>query len=307
MGEIRELLELLPEDIQKVFLYESGNSKIQEIRIKINKNLIYLKDNEEYLSEYICSKRDLDYIIKRLSNYSLYAFEEELKQGYITINGGHRIGFCGVCVMENSKIKTIKQIGSINIRVCKEILGCSDKILKYLLKENEIYNTIIISPPKCGKTTLIRDLGRNISNGVKCYGLTGKNVSIIDERSEIAACYKGVPQMNVGIRTDVLDNCPKSYGIMMCIRSMAPQVIVCDEIGTYEDVNSVLMALNSGVNIITSIHGNNIEDLYKRRVFNELINNNVFKRAVILDNKYKIGHVSYIYDFTKKQYMEVQL
>lgn len=305
MSGIRDVFEILPIKIRDVLQKESDVSSIQEIRIKINKNIIYLKNREEKICSYICTKEDLDYIIRKISNYSIYAFEEELKQGYITLNGGHRVGLCGVCVVENNKIKTIKDIGSINVRISKNIEGCAMKVLKHIIYGQSIYNTIVISPPKCGKTTLIRDMARNISDGIDEYNFKGKNTCIIDERSEIAACYRGIPQMKVGLRTDVLDNCPKSFGIMMSIRSMAPEVIICDEIGTYEDMKSIIMALNSGVSIVTTIHGNSIEDLFNRPVFKEVVDNKVFKRAIILNNKNKIGNVEYIYDFVKSQYIQV--
>mgnify|MGYP001573549665 FL=1 len=244
-------------------------------------------------------RSDLKYIMQRISNYSIYAFEDEIRQGYITIKGGHRVGLCGICVIENNSIKTIKDISSINIRACKEIIGCADKVIPYIVNNNSIYNTIIISPPKCGKTTLIRDISRQISQGNMGKGFRGKNVSIIDERSEIAGSFKGIPQMDVGVRTDVLDNCPKSQGIMMAIRSMSPDVIVCDEIGTQNDMESILMALNSGISLITTIHGFGIEDLYKRLVFKDIVDNYVFTRGIVLSNKKGIGTIERIYDFTK--------
>jgi len=128
-------------------------------------------------------------------------------------------------------------------------------------------------------------------------GLTGKKVCVIDERSEIGACFNGIPQLNVGMRTDILDGCPKSQGIIMVIRSMSPEVIVCDEIGTYKDMDSILTALNSGVSLITSIHGYGTEDLYSRPVFKEIVENKVFKRAIVLSNREGSGTVEYIYNF----------
>ncbi|AWZ48256.1 stage III sporulation protein AA [Clostridiaceae bacterium 14S0207] len=305
MSGIRDILNILPQIIKKELDKDSELPSIQEIRMKIGKTLIYIKDLKETVSSYVVKKEDLAYVIQKISNYSIYAFEEELKQGYITVQGGHRVGICGACVVEENKIKTIKDIGSINIRISKDIEGCSRSILKYIVSKEKLYNTIIISPPKCGKTTLIRDIGRNISNGIKEQQVRGRNVCIIDERSEIAACYKGVPQMNVGLRTDVLDNCPKSYGIMMAIRSMAPEVVICDEIGTYEDMKNIVMALNCGVGIIATIHGNDIEDLFKRPVFKEVVENKVFQRAIVLNNEISVGNVRYIYDFINKNYIKV--
>ena len=130
--------------------------------------------------------------------------------------------------------------------------------------------------------------------------LEGQKVCVIDERSEICASVEGIPQLNVGIRTDVLDNCPKSEGIMMAIRSMAPDVIACDEIGSYEDIKSILMALSCGINLITTIHGFGIEDIYNREVFKNIINNSVFKRAIVLSCKHGVGTIEYVYDFFSK-------
>jgi stage III sporulation protein AA len=295
----KEVLEILPNSIKKQLEGFKYLDKLQEIRIKVDKPLFLVCNNQEYMVNYTSTAEDIKIVLQRISNYSIYAFEEEIKQGYITIQGGHRVGICGNCVVDKGNVKTIKHISSINIRVAREVIGCSEKILPYIVEEGKVLNTIIISPPKCGKTTILRDLTRNISNGINSIDLNGMNVSVIDERSEIGSCYRGIPQMNMGVRTDILDNCPKSEGIIMAIRSMAPQVIVCDEIGTYKDIESVLIALNSGVNLITTIHGFGIEDLYNRPVFKEIIENKVFQRAVVLSNRMGIATIEYIYNFTK--------
>lgn len=295
----KEIMDILPTSIKKEIESLSFLDKLQELRIKVNKPLFLISNNKEYMTQYICNLEDVKVILQRISSYSIYAFEDEIKQGYITIRGGHRVGICGSCVIEKNSVKTIKNIASINIRIAREVKGCSKNILPYLISQDRVLNTIIISPPKCGKTTILRDLAKNISNGVGSLSLSGKNVSVIDERSEIGSCYRGVPQMDIGIRTDILDNCPKSEGIIMAIRSMAPQVVVCDEIGTYKDMESILAALNSGVNLITTIHGFDVEDLYKRPVFKEIIENKVFERAVVLSNRRGIATIEYIYDFTK--------
>ncbi|MCB2291982.1 stage III sporulation protein AA [Clostridium algoriphilum] len=295
----KDLFEILPKVIRNKLEQVDNLQQLEEIRIKVNKPMFIHIGSREEIWDYIASPEDIKYIMQRISNYSIYAFEDEIRQGYITIKGGHRVGLCGICVIENNSIKTIKDISSINIRACKEIIGCADKVMPYITNNNSVYNTIIISPPKCGKTTLLRDISRQISQGNKNKNFHGKNVSVIDERSEIAGSFKGIPQMDVGIRTDVLDNCPKSQGIMMAIRSMSPDVIVCDEIGTQKDMESVLMALNSGISLITTIHGFGIEDLYKRNVFKEIVDNFVFTRGIVLSNKKGIGTIECIYDFTK--------
>ncbi|KEH95921.1 stage III sporulation protein AA [Clostridium massiliodielmoense] len=290
----KDVFYVLPKEMKMKLDSINNIDKLQEIRIKVNKPIIIYLENKEIILDYIIKKEDIKIILQRISNYSIYAFEEEIKQGYITIRGGHRVGICGSCVIQDEAIKTIKNIASLNIRICREVIGCSNKIMPYILKRENVFNTIIISPPKCGKTTLIRDISRNLS-------IAKKKICIIDERSEIASCFEGVPQMDVGIRTDILDNCVKSQGIIMAIRSMAPEVIVCDEIGTHRDVESIIMAMNSGVNLITTIHGFGIEDLYRRPVFNEVIENKIFNRAIILSSRNGIGTVEYIYDFNKNQ------
>lgn len=299
----KDMFNILPNTITSIIEKAKKIDSLQELRIKTEKPLLIYSGNSEIETDYIVTKEDIKTILQRISNYSIYAFEEEIKQGYITIKGGHRVGICGSCVIDDRKVRTIKNIASFNIRICREVLECSNNIMKFIVNDKEILNTIIISPPKCGKTTLIRDISRNISNGLKADGtnLNGIKVCIVDERSEIGACYNGIPQMDVGLRTDILDNCPKSEGIMMAIRSMSPDVIVCDEIGTYKDVESILMAMNSGVKLITTIHGYDIEDLHKRPVFKEILENHVFERAIVLSGSQGVGTVEYIYDFNKKE------
>ena len=300
MLDTKVILDILPQNLRLAVQSIKNFNQLQEIRLKVNEAIILRLGEEVIVNSCIVTPEDIKCILQRISNYSIYSISEELKQGYITIKGGHRVGLCGNCVIEKNKVKTMKDIASINIRVCREIIGCSDKVISYIIEKNEILNTIIISPPKCGKTTLLRDITRILSQGNEVLGYTGRRVCVVDERSEIGACYAGVPQLKVGFRTDILDNCPKSEGIMMAIRSMAPDIIACDEIGTNEEVESILMALNSGVRLITTIHGFGIEDLFRRVVFKDILENRVFQRAIVLSNSRGIGTIEYIYDFTKE-------
>lgn len=299
MVNLNDILDILPQNMRNTIEKVDNLQELQEIRIKVNKPIILNSGSKEKILKFIPTRDDIKAILQRISRFSIYAYEEEIKQGYITINGGHRIGICGVCVIEENKVKIIKDIVSLNIRICKEIIGCSDSIMDFLLDKGTITSTIIISPPQCGKTTLIRDIARNLSNGYPAKGIRGYKVCIVDERSEICACFNGLPQMDVGIRTDVLDNCPKSEGIMMAIRSMSPEVIICDEIGTYKDMESILMAMNAGVSIISTIHGYGVEDLFKRAVFKQIVENNVFRRGIVLSQNRGAGTIESIYDFEK--------
>ncbi len=284
-----EIFKIFPQKLLKELAVYLDNSKLQEIRLKEGKYVILYLGEREIVNNYKVTRADIKFILQRISNYSLFAFEDEIKQGFITMKGGHRIGLAGECVMDGDDVRTIKNITSLNIRLCKQIIGCSKKVVPYIVEEGEVKNTLIISPPKCGKTTLLRDIVRDISQNYK------KKVVVVDERSEIAACYEGVPQMTLGIRTDVLDNCIKSKGMIMAIRSLSPEVIVCDELGTDNDIAALMMAYNSGVKIITSIHGYGIDDLKNRRIFKDVIDNNILERIIILSNREGAGTIEGVY------------
>ncbi|MDU6340388.1 MAG: stage III sporulation protein AA [Clostridium sp.] len=290
-----EVIRILPEKIANETKKFISDGTIQEIRIKVGKPIILILSNEEKVLNYVTTNDEVKGILVKISNYSLYAYEEEIKQGYITIKGGHRVGIAGECVISNGEIKTIKNISSLNIRISKAVVGSAKKIMPIITGGDRIYNTLIVSPPKCGKTTILRDITKNISNGVYSLGLKGKKVVIIDERSEVAACYNGVPQMDVGIRTDVLDNCLKKTGMIMAIRSLSPDVLICDEIGTLGEVEALNMAFNSGVNIVVTVHGFDIEDIYSRKVFKELIDESIIERVVILSSRKGAGTIERIY------------
>lgn len=290
-----EIIRILPEKIGNEIKNFIREGNIQEIRIKVGKPIILILSNEERILDCITTNDEVKGILVKISNYSLYAYEEEIKQGYITIKGGHRVGIAGECVISNGEIKTIKNISSLNIRISKAVVGSSNKIMPIITGGDRIYNTLIISPPKCGKTTILRDIAKNISNGMYTVGLKGKKVVIIDERSEVAACYNGVPQMDVGIRTDVLDNCLKKTGMIMAIRSLSPDVLICDEIGTLGEVEALNMAFNSGVNIVVTVHGFDIEDIYSRKVFKELIDESIIERIVVLSSRKGAGTIERVY------------
>lgn len=291
-------LNIFPPKILEV-INRYKDEKIQEIRIKIDKPIILYTDRGEIILSNNVTKEDFKFIIQRISNYSIYAYEEEIKQGFITLKGGHRVGIAGECVMENNKIKTIKNISSLNIRISKEVIGCGEEVLRYIANNNIIKNTLIISPPKCGKTTILRDITRILSSGSLNQNLTGKKVVVIDERSEIGASYNGIPQMNLGIRTDVLDNCLKKEGMLMAIRSLSPDVLICDEIGTKDDIEALNTAFNSGVNIVVTVHGSNLSDIKKRKVFDDFLLSGVIERIIVLSNRLGVGTIENIYSIKR--------
>lgn len=291
--------------LEKLFKYRSD---IQEIRLRAGKPLEVVLDNQNYFvasdssltiqenQSVIVTTNLIDSCIAIMSNYSIYSIEDELKNGFITLQGGHRVGVTGKVVIEDGKIKTIKNISNLNIRIAKEIRGAADKVIPYILNRNSIMHTLIVSPPQCGKTTIIRDLARQLSDGITKIKFKGVKVGIVDERSEIASCYKGIPQNDVGKRTDVLDACPKSMGIIMLIRSMSPSVIITDEIGTNEDIRAIEQALSAGIKVITTVHGQGIEDLKNKPVFSEIFSKGIFERIIILNNKNGVGTIEDILD-----------
>lgn len=306
-----ELLYSLPLSVRNIIIKLDDNLKesLEEIRLRIDKPLmIHVNNQEKFLSidgrivnspklAYIVTSEDCEKALQLISKSSIYAFENEIKNGYITLKGGYRVGICGKCVLENGSIKTIVNVSGFNYRIMRQCIGVSDEIMKYIIKyPNIVYNTLIISPPQCGKTTLLRDIARNISNGMADLDFNGENVSIIDERSEIAACFKGNPQNDVGYRTDVLDSCPKHIGILMMIRSMSPKVIITDEIGKIEDILAIHEALNAGVSIITTVHGKDIEDIMRKKYICDMLNNREFDRYVILSRKLGAGTIDAILD-----------
>lgn len=223
------------------------------------------------------------------------------------MQGGHRVGITGNVVMKDEKVININYIYSLNFRIAKQIIGCSNKILKYVInqEENNIYSTLIVSPPGVGKTTILRDLIRRISNGMEQINFKGINVGLVDERGEIAAMYRGIPQNDVGVRTDILDNVSKGVGMTMLIRSMAPKVIVADEIGTQNEVEAIQYAVCSGIKGIFTAHGANMEDIKLNPAINELINNCMFERIIFMSSKKEKGEIQKVYYLNKleKQYI----
>lgn len=304
-----EIINYFPKKIIDLLNNLSKDSwdKIVEIRLRVNQPVQILTEDGEMVLNKVKEKEDNTIIIKNedikeafriITANSVYALERQLAEGFITIPGGHRVGFAGQIVMKNGIIKTIKNISSINYRLTHEKIGVAASLLPLLCdKINDlIYNTLIISPPLCGKTTFLRDLVRLISQGQSRLKISGKKVGLVDERSEIAGAYNGIPQNRIGSRTDLLDNCPKSAGIILLIRSMSPEVLAVDEIGTEEDVKAVMDAANSGVSIITTIHGTDFSSVKNKPGIANLIERNIFQRYVIMSKRKGLGTIETVID-----------
>ena len=243
---------------------------LEEIRIRIGwpVELIYGNHNE-WLGNYdsMIDRQCLDEMLNYITGYSLYALEEEIKQGYITLSGGHRIGITGHATYDHGssvndlQITNIIEIGGLNIRIAHERKGCAEQIIPFLRNGKGIYNTVFFAAPGVGKTTCLRDVIRILSNGDAKHA--GMKICVVDERSEIAACIEGKPQNDLGKRTDVLDACPKGLGMQMVLRSMSPEIIAVDELGKEEEFALLEQMRCSGVKILGTMHAGDMEQLMR--------------------------------------------
>ena len=256
-------------------LINADITRAEEIRLRVGKNIKIKYSNGEKNIGYTVTSDNIENIFGRLTQYSPYAYKEEINCGYITIEGGYRVGIAGTVVDEGGQVQTIKNISSLNIRIAREIKGCSKDIISYING-----NTIIVSPPACGKTTLLRDIVRVWSNN-------GKNICVIDERNEISGTYMGKSQLDLGERTDIIVNVSKEKGFEMALRSLSPDVIAVDEIGGQGDINSIKMALNSGVSILCTLHSYNDDDLIVKDGIAPLVKNKVFDTYIFMTKSYE--------------------
>lgn len=291
MTGLEIVLEYLPITIKKEIesLINMQNIKIEEIRLRSNKPLMLKIGQETRAVDYIVKQSEVLQAFERICENSVYTYTRQICDGYITIKGGNRVGIVGSAVLDNGRVININYISSLNFRVARQQIGCSNFIIKDIIDEQtgDVYNTLIVSPPGCGKTTLLRDIVRNISN-------KGKTVGVVDERGEIAAMYKGIPQNDIGNRTDVVDNMPKPEAMRILVRSMCPDVIACDEIGSVEDINAIDYAMCSGVKGIFTAHGKDIDEINRNYELSKLLNKHVFERIILL-NPEKRGEAKCIY------------
>lgn len=296
------IIQLFPNEIRPLLEKAVGNAEsLTEIRIRCDRPVFIVRGRREYVlsgqGEEIATGRDrciscreavcfdqnqMEQIFHHICRYSPYAYEEELKNGFLTVAGGHRVGVAGQVLAQEGRVQSIRNIRFLNIRISHEILGCADSVMDkiYDRKGNRWYSTMVIAPPACGKTTLLRDMIRQISDGAGRK--RAQTVGVVDERSEIAGCFFGCPQNDVGMRTDVLDGCPKAYGMEMLLRSMAPDVIAVDEIATERDVDTLLLMAHCGITILATVHGDHKQSLLEKQYLQPLFAAGCFQRFVVL-------------------------
>ena len=292
----QNVINIFPEGLRCTLgcVCDADWSMIQEIRLRAQKPIaLSIVDKEYYVSNSLkitdcyenafkVTKSDIELIFKAACQYSLYSFTNEICQGFITINGGHRVGLCGTAVVKDGSIVNIKDISGLNIRIARQIIGAAQNIYTQTFSKG-ITSLLIVGVPSSGKTTILRDLCRILGNRYK--------IAVIDERNELSASVNGIAQNDIGINSDVFNGYPKAQGITIAIRVMSPRIIVCDEIGNMDDVKALSGAVHSGVSIIATAHAGSISEALKRKGISDLINMGAFKTIIQLGSKEKLGQL----------------
>ncbi len=298
------LKRYLPEVIYMAISRHINYAEVNEIRLRVNCPLVVTIRNKKYFvgkngfSDYnnaiICDYDMMQEFVYKLCDNAVYAVNDQLKQGFITLPKGVRVGICGEVVHNGSDVVTIKNFQSANIRIPHNIKGCSLMALRYIL-EDDFKNTLVVSPAGAGKTTFIRDVVQQLSNQNYCY-----NVLIADERNEIASVNNGVAEIPLGNFSDIYSNCSKEFAFKQGIRSMKPDIFVTDEIDIDKDLNSIIDANNSGVKVLATIHSDNINQLRNKRGFDSILQQKVFERYIVLGEQEGPGTLVNIYDANLK-------
>lgn len=269
---LRRIVQNLPATVQE---------GAEELRLRVGRPLaVTLPGGEMSVTgEKTVTAEEVLLVLEIASRGSIHTALEQVRHGFLTVAGGHRIGVCGSGVLREGRVQNLKNISSVNIRIAKEVRGAARQVLENLKENGELMSTLILSPPGCGKTTLLRDLVRCISDG---EGTEPMRVGLVDERGEIAAMENGLPQMDVGRRTDVLEGCPREEALMMLLRGMNPQVLAVDEITAEADAGALSAAAGCGVILLATTHSTKVSELFDRQSCGRLLERGVFRRAVYI-------------------------
>ena len=275
-----EAASVLPVRLRKLAMALPDDQKgaAEEFRLRTGQPLTVLLPSGEVPLDAVVEPEELDTLCDIATEFSRYAAAETLREGYLSVRGGFRVGLCGTAVMKNGVNTNLRDLSSAVVRIARERKGIADELVPGLFREGRFCNTLILSPPGGGKTTLLRDLVRSLSSG--SGGTSPQRIALIDERGEVAVMYRGKPQMDVGPRTDVLDACPKALGIPLVLRAMNPQVIAVDEITVPEDVKAMSLAAGCGVRLLATIHAADVAELLEKPLYRRLLEDRVFRMAV---------------------------
>ena len=268
---------VLPLRLRKAALSlpEGQRALVEEFRLRAGQPMTVLLPEREVPLEVTVEPVELETLCDLATEFSRYAAAETLREGYLSVRGGFRVGLCGTAVMKDGVNTNLKQFSSAVVRIAREQKGIAERLVPELFREGQFQNTLLLSPPGGGKTTLLRDI-------VRCLSERGERIGLVDERGEVAVCHQGLPQMDVGPRTDVLDGCPKAIGIPMVLRAMNPQIIAVDEITLREDIRAMTMAAGCGVGLLATVHAGSVEELKERPLYRELLEHRVFRLAVCI-------------------------
>ncbi len=301
-----ELISLFPRKYAPYFReIENRFMDVQEIRFRVGQPTTIRMKNEEYFlttegrltqNEHHLLRISAEELMENLDflcQHSLYAFDEEIKRGYLTVKGGHRVGIVGQTVVDEHGIFRIRNFSSLNYRISHQIIGAANHLLHYFYEKDKVKNVLIVSPPGCGKTTILRDAVRLISDGNRHAG--GKNVCVVDERSEIGGSYLGIPQNDIGKRTDILDGCPKAEGMMMVLRAMAPELIAVDEIGSEQDIAAIREIASCGCSLIATAHAECTQGLNLRPTIQTCLDESLFETIIVLSARNGVGTLEHVY------------
>ena len=290
------LKNYLNENLYSLIIKNLNFSEITEIRMRLNRKIIIVAKNKKYYLKdldgnyVVVSSAILDGFIRRITENSIYAFNDKIIEGYISLPNSVRVGLCGEVVLDKGTVSTIKNFNSVNIRIPHIVKNCSLLAYDYII-DNNIKNTLIISAPGCGKTTFLRDLIYQMH-----VHTINKNLLVVDERNEICSIFEGNTELDIGDFCDIYTNCSKKYAFTNGIRSMSPDVILTDELNLEKDLECIVNAINSGVNVIATIHAKNLEQLKNKKDFKYVLDNKYFSRYIILTNDEGPGTLTNIYD-----------
>lgn len=275
---------LLPKELYEAALGlpESVQNQAEEFRLRtgFRATVMYANREMELRGTDVIHTADLHDVLEFASRSSVHTVLEQLRHGFVTVKGGHRIGICGTAVITRGEVTGFRHLSSLNIRIAKEMKGVARSVVPALFEDGALQNTLILAPPGAGKTTLLRDVIRCISDG---DGVPELRVGIADARGELAGIWEGAAQMELGRHTDILDGVAKSEGLLMLLRGMNPDVLAVDEITDSKDVEALSQATGCGVALLATAHGKSVKDLYLRPTYREMVRQNIFSRAVLIE------------------------